>query len=259
MNPAVDLAGERYWERFWRRQGGRRFGGVGVFHRRFMSELRHYARPGTHACEIGCGASVWVPALARSGVTMGGIDYSAQGLRMLETHLRRAGVTADLVEADLFDRARLAGKQFDVVFSLGLLEHFDDPLAVTRRFLELTKPGGHILTVVPNFTGAWGALQRWSDPAVFAVHRVYAPEQLDALHTGVGLECVTPGRYFGSFGPLVVNYTSRFERLPSGLATALLGGAWVVQQAVGTALTPLGAAGEGRHVSSHVLGVYRRP
>lgn len=259
MTREGDLAGERYWERFWTRQGGRRFSGVGVFHRRFMRELRDYARPGTHACEIGCGASVWVPALAAAGVQMSGIDYSSQGLKMVAEHLQHAGTSAELIEADLFDRGALGERAYDVVFSLGLLEHFDDPVAVTRRFLELTKPGGHVLTVIPNFTGAWGRLQRWVDPAVYAVHRIYTPQQMDELHFAAGLESVKGARYFGSFGPLVVNYSGRLERLPRSLATGLLGATWLGQQLVGMSLTPLGAAAEGSHISSHILGVYQRP
>jgi SAM-dependent methyltransferase len=255
----MDLAGRSYWDAFWGHQSGRRFGQLSYFHRRMSKLLLKHAAPSATVCEIGCGASVWMPLLARHGATVWGIDYSDRGLALAEGLLRRAGATARLVRGDVLRADTLPPGFFDMVFSLGFVEHFDDPSLILERFSKILKPGGALITLVPNFTGVWGRVQRRVDPEVYAVHRVYSPDALDAIHRAAGFATVEAANYFGGFGPLVVNYERALARLPRTVATVTLGATWSMQQIVAWSTSVIPALRDSRLWASHLVGVYRRP
>jgi SAM-dependent methyltransferase len=50
---------------------------------------------------------------------------------------------------------KLSGK-YDVIVSIGTLEHMDDPFGVLKRFKKHLKPGGKIVVTSPNWTNPRG-------------------------------------------------------------------------------------------------------
>lgn len=82
---------------------------------------------------------------------------------------------------------------FDVVFSIGLVEHFDDTARCVRALRLFLRPGGTLLTVIPNMHGATGALQRIVAPSVFQVHVQLTPQDLDRAHRAAGLIIMESG------------------------------------------------------------------
>jgi SAM-dependent methyltransferase len=159
---------------------------------------------------------------------------------------------------DLFDPSIVPRARYDFVFSLGLVEHFADGTAAVRALADLLKPGGTLLTIVPNLTGTWGFIQKRLDRAVYDVHIRHTPATLDELHREAGMDTVEPARYFGGFGPLVMN-APRFADAYPRLHRAVMGGVWMAQQAVAwPAGVLLGRRSESRLLSSHILGLYRR-
>jgi 2-polyprenyl-3-methyl-5-hydroxy-6-metoxy-1,4-benzoquinol methylase len=117
--------------------------------------------PGADVLEIGCGRSPWLPHLARAGYRVTGIEREASAAELARANLQGAGVPGSIRWGDGFrtvGHPDLLGR-FDLVFSMGLLEHFVDAparLAALRRYL---KPGGRILTTVPNLHGVNWLLQ----------------------------------------------------------------------------------------------------
>ncbi|MBN2120513.1 MAG: class I SAM-dependent methyltransferase [Candidatus Omnitrophica bacterium] len=78
-----------------------------------------------------------------------GIDYSDK-TEFVKKRLERFGITdAGIIKADIFSYE--FEKEYDLVFSQGLVEHFKDPTAVLLKHKELAKPGGWIFIAVPNF------------------------------------------------------------------------------------------------------------
>lgn len=261
MNPRVsssDLAGRPYWDAVWRRSGGRPVGRFAYSHHSFARVFLAYARPGTSVCEVGCADSVWVPFLIEHGYRVSGIDYSERGIDRLRQTLHEKGLHAELVLGDLFDPALMPRAQYDFVFSLGLVEHFSDGVGVVRALADLLKPGGTLLTVVPNLSGTWGAIQKRLDRSVYDVHLRYTPATLDDLHRESGMDTVEPARYFGGFGPLVMNAPKVADAYPR-LHHIAVAGVWMAQQAIAwPAGVVLGRHSESRLISSHILGLYRR-
>jgi len=86
-----------------------------------------------------------------------GIDY-AEDAEAYRLSFEQIGKSATLYQGDLFDID--LGRQFDVVCSFGLIEHFrgaelDQVLAIHHKYV---RPGGYVVVLLPNFTGvhyAW--------------------------------------------------------------------------------------------------------
>jgi SAM-dependent methyltransferase len=109
---------------------------------------------GRRLLEAGCGSSLWLPYFARRlGWEVAGLDYSDTGLALSREILRRNGVQARLRKADLRDGAGQDRESFDAVFSLGLIEHFEHPENVLARLKDFVRPGGLLLTWIPNTAG----------------------------------------------------------------------------------------------------------
>jgi SAM-dependent methyltransferase len=253
-----DLAGRAYWDGIWRRTGHGGAARFSFFHHAFRRVLDRYVGPGTTACEVGCADSIWIPYLICRGAEITGLDYSEAGMRRLRESLSARGLSATLLGGDLLGDNPFGGRQFDVVYSLGLVEHFDRESRVVAALARALRPGGILITVVPNLAGTWGALQRRLDRHVFDLHVVYLPADLDRIHAEAGLDAVAPAEYFGVFGPLIMHRPSLAERHPQlnrGLMAVLWGGQQLVAWSASLAL---GRMADSRWLSSHVVGVYRR-
>ena len=256
--PSADRAGAVYWDEFWHR---RRVTGVAAsasfFHHRVMSLLGKYAPPGALVLEAGCGGSVWLPALAGRGAQCWGVDRSRSGLRLLEHTLVRRGVSARLVEGDLLAPLDVPRQRFDLVYSVGLVEHFSPPDHLLRRLAALLAPRGVLVTLVPNFTGFWGGIQARADRAVYDTHVIYTPGQLDECHARAGFVPVEPAGFFGGFMPLVVNAGVTLARLPRPLSLGLIASIWGLQQAVAWSTHVLPVSDDSAARSGFIAGVYR--
>jgi SAM-dependent methyltransferase len=131
------------------------------------------------------------------------VDYSATGCRRTAENFRLLGIPGEVIEADIFaDDPTLP--QFDVVYSLGLIEHFADRTPIVERHVRLLKPGGYLVLGVPNFRGVNGWFMRSLGPDVYAAHDIEAMD-LDGWRTfeeRLGLETVFKA-YVGGFEPSI--------------------------------------------------------
>lgn len=169
----------KYWDAAWQETGG-----VDPVDPSVDSPLNHVVRhldrffraqlgdgAGKDLLEVGCAASQWLPYFATAlGYRVYGLDYSQAGIEITRRTLLEAGVEPRLACADLFDPpAELLGA-FDVVVSMGLVEHFTDTAEVLEALAAFLRDGGLLVTIVPNLFGVLGVLQRWLDVAVYRLH-----------------------------------------------------------------------------------------
>jgi SAM-dependent methyltransferase len=108
---------------------------------------------------------------ARRGAHVAGIDFLKSGVQVAERLFRELGIQGDLRCEDLFHSSFPEGS-FDVVYSLGVVEHFDNPKVVVEHHLRLLRPGGVGLVAIPNYGGLYGQLQSWLDPANLSIHNL---------------------------------------------------------------------------------------
>ncbi len=156
--------------------------------------------------EIGCAPGRWLAYCNEQyGLDVAGYESSPAGAAKTRENLAFQGVRAELIEADVMsDRRRSAS--FDLVMSMGLIEHFDDPGAVVKQHARLAKPGGLIILEVPNLRGLTLALLRRTESPLLAFHNldVMNDKVLRALARAAGLEVVEI-RYIGGFEPQFVD------------------------------------------------------
>lgn len=151
--------------------------------------------------EVGCGSSAWLPYFKRYyGFTVAGLDYSEVGCEIAKRNLeyfdRKVG--EDIYCADV---TALNGHEFgrrDIVFSYGLIEHFDDPVAIVKEMERLVADNGQIVTIVPNLHGFYGLVSRLFLPKIYAMHKVIDPAQLERAHLQSGFRTEYCG-YYGTF------------------------------------------------------------
>jgi len=146
--------------------------------------------------ELGCGASQWLPYLAlRKGCHVMGLDYEPSAVALTEANMRGAGAEGTILCRDAFDadaNADLAGL-FDLVYSTGLVEHFEDVVPCLRAVRTYVRPGGLVFTTVPNLQGLNWALQRYGDVRILETHVVYDVTRLRRRHEEAGFETVEAG------------------------------------------------------------------
>ncbi|EPT01057.1 hypothetical protein FOMPIDRAFT_1121129 [Fomitopsis schrenkii] len=117
------------------------------------------ALEGLNVLDVGCGGGLLCESLARLGANTLGIDASASNVSIASLHASsdpslnfaassssptsKRALTYEHTSAEDVLTAR-GPKQFDVVTSMEVLEHVDNPRAFLRTCAELVKPGGHL-------------------------------------------------------------------------------------------------------------------
>ncbi len=133
MSNASDRAGRSYWDRVWTEHGDAQLPDP----RTLTHVERSFAAlfetvlcdlpPSASFLEIGCANSIWLPHFARRfGFRITGLDYSEIGGAQTRAAYEAAGLDAEIVCADAFSPPARLLESFDVVFTLGVVEHFDD-------------------------------------------------------------------------------------------------------------------------------------
>lgn len=99
------------------------------------------------------------------------LDYSVSGNEKTRQYFEKTGTPITLYTKDLFsDLTELP--LFDVVYSLGFIEHFDNPVEVVNRHLALLKPNGLLILGVPNLTGIYYLFLKHLAPSILKTHNL---------------------------------------------------------------------------------------
>jgi 2-polyprenyl-3-methyl-5-hydroxy-6-metoxy-1,4-benzoquinol methylase len=210
--------------------------------------------PGVSALEVGAAPGRFLAHLhQRFGYQVHGIESSSHGCELLLRNLALLGVPAQIHHADLFD-PQLRVAPVDIVYSLGLIEHYDDLTAVVAAHLRFLRPGGVLIIGAPNLCGLNGRVRRALAPSVFDTHRAASTD----LRRWRGFE-----RALG-LDPLFTGYVGGFEPFLGLERTG--GGAWALWMALRALRRPLSSAAarplralNSRLWSGYVLGIYRSP
>jgi 2-polyprenyl-6-hydroxyphenyl methylase/3-demethylubiquinone-9 3-methyltransferase len=251
-----DLVGEEFWDQIWLSGRPHQFRSYNFYHRRQLAFLRQFLPSGARFLELGAGNSRWVPLFARERETWG-IDYSRQGLAMVAKALGQSG-RAHLVLGDVFDPDNGVPRDyFDVVYSEGLFEHFEDASLAAEAFASYARAGGWVVTSVPNMRGWIGALHKAIAPEIYRSHVRYTPVELDAAHVRGGLRPDRPAQYWGHLSLGVVNYGRVLRRLPRSVGRTAFAGVLGAQQLVAWSAALLRLPETGL-LSPFLCGAYRR-
>lgn len=155
--------------------------------------FRRYLPPqkGLRLLEMGCGASRWLPFFYRTfGYEVFGVDYVESGCRQALENVKQAGGSGTFYCLDFFDLGQHFKSDYDVVLSLGVVEHFERPSEVVRIFADCLKPGGFLVTYVPNFSGLLGRFLKQLNRSLYFTHNLFSLNELISYHTDCCLSIV---------------------------------------------------------------------
>lgn len=184
---------------------------LSVGSRNLQRLLGNYICTGMRVMEIGCAPGRHLAYVAKHfKAHVSGLDYSKKGIAASRNLFNFYGITGDLRCEDIFSTS-FVNDNFDVVYSLGVIEHFNDPTDIVRRHVLLLKQGGTALIIIPNYSGFYGGLQKYFDPKNLLIHN------MDIMHTKV-LTKLTPTDLhveanafpYGRFSPWLINLSRKW-------------------------------------------------
>jgi SAM-dependent methyltransferase len=169
------------------------------------------------ALDLGCGLGVFARRLSRLAEHVVGVDGHAAALR--DAAARDPDIV--WVQADVA-RTPFAGRQFDVITLLDVLEHAE-PAPLLSEIARLLAPGGLLLVSVPAFPALWSALDE------SAGHRCrYTRSTLRREIEAAGLAWESSTHFQMTLFPLlwwarrVARVAPRRQRSPTAAAAAIL-------------------------------------
>ena len=118
------------------------------FHRD-PSSLRPF--DGLTLLDIGCGGGLVAEPMARLGFSVTGVDAGSEAIHVARTHAEAMGLAIDFSVAAAESVAE-AGRQFDTVLALEVIEHVADPAKFFSAVGTLVRPGGIFIGATLNRT-----------------------------------------------------------------------------------------------------------
>jgi 2-polyprenyl-3-methyl-5-hydroxy-6-metoxy-1,4-benzoquinol methylase len=196
----------------------------------FRRLIRPHVRRGTRILEIGCAPGrllALAATMAQSPVA--GLDYSLTGLEASRRLFSALKLEADLRREDVFYTSFAPGS-FDLVYSLGVIEHFEDPRAIVKRHIDLVAPGGSAVITVPNYRGPYGWVQTRFDAENLKIHNldimtVEAMRSLAPADLGLRVRAYR----FGRLAPSFISWHARWPKPLAFLTRLVLNSAGMLQ------------------------------
>ncbi len=104
---------------------------------------------GKTVLDVGCGAGLLCEPLARLGARVTGLDAAAENIAVAKAHAAPQGLDIDYRNEAIED---FAGKDFDLVTSLEVIEHVDDPEGFVQGLADALADDGLMIVSTPNRT-----------------------------------------------------------------------------------------------------------
>ncbi len=159
MKENNSITDKEYWDKYWKNYQYDKIPKKVVFER-FMPKLTR----GINFIEIGGFPGVNAAYFYRRGirdVTILDFHINKEIVRNFEKINDLPEGTIQCIDNDFF--AFSSEKKYDVVFSSGFIEHFEDTRDAITRHIDLLSEKGQLLIIIPNLLGLNGELQRRFD------------------------------------------------------------------------------------------------
>lgn len=147
---------------------------------------------GRSALDVGCGAGLLTEPLARLGARATGIDAAPENIGAARAHAAAMGLDIEYVAGGIED---LAGRQFDLVVSMEVIEHVASPSNFVAGLAGALAPGGLMILSTPNRTALSHLAMITLGEGMGAIPKgthdwqaFLTPDELTALLQDAGLE-----------------------------------------------------------------------
>jgi ubiquinone/menaquinone biosynthesis C-methylase UbiE len=165
-----------------------------------LPELLHEfmeSKRGGQIIEMGCGDSYWLAYWAKKyDFQVYGIDFSEERLNSAKYKLFKRGLDSNgLICCDFMDIPDGFKNKFDIVYSHGVIEHFEKPDEILAVFKEYLKLDGIMITTVPHLKSIWGKLQEKISRKIIDGTVCMDLEDLKTYHNQSGLNIIQSTYY----------------------------------------------------------------
>jgi ubiquinone/menaquinone biosynthesis C-methylase UbiE len=131
------------------------------FHELLISQLAETRVEPPRVLEIGCGTAIDSLVLAeRRDCLACGVDLSTEALKVARKASERLPRRIDLVQADILHLPFEDGS-FHMVFSQGVLEHFEDNAPILREQTRILESKGRLVISVPQKYTAYSVVKHY--------------------------------------------------------------------------------------------------
>ncbi|MEY4514870.1 MAG: hypothetical protein RLZZ450_6992 [Pseudomonadota bacterium] len=205
---------------------------LGLVWRRVLSATR--LRPPARVFELGCGGGKHLAGLAVAGYSVHGVDIAPAVVERARHYLDEVNVhrliAATVEQGNIltYDTASRAGS-FDMCFHVGVVEHFlsaTDRSLIWQKLVELTAPGGWVVSVVPcgmHFLRQRVRTERLLGYNVPEIDYSCATHTLEFQSAGLAEVVCLPHNFLGFLSAHPVAWLRGPARLPLYAAANVLG------------------------------------
>jgi len=149
---------------------------------------------GKSAIDVGCGAGLLTEPLARLGAATTGLDAAPENVGAARAHAEAGGLEIEYLAGGI---EAVAGRRFDLVASMEVIEHVADTHAFAQGLADALADGGLMVLSTPNRTllsrFAMIEIGEGSGAIPKGTHdwtQFLRPEELTELLAGVGLKVI---------------------------------------------------------------------
>lgn len=112
--------------------------------------LKQIKWKGKKVLDVGCGTGFFSYLAAKKGAQVLGIDYSKKGIEIAKEKYQHRNL--EFKKLDVIE----IKEKFDVVVSIGVIEHMDDPFQILKFLKNRLNSDGKIIITTPNWTNPRG-------------------------------------------------------------------------------------------------------
>tara|TARA_Y100000590_G_scaffold387310_1_gene460717 strand:- start:239 stop:1039 length:801 start_codon:yes stop_codon:yes gene_type:complete len=164
--------------------------------------------------DIGCGTGQFAFLAAKKGAKVKAIDYSIDAIKTAKKKFQHKNL--EFMVGDALD----IKEKFDIIISLGTLEHMDEPYYALKFYKSLLKRNGKIIVTTPNWTNPRGLIlmtlyHLFSAPITLADLNYFTPinHKEWAKKLGLSLKWRTIERSWAHGDVLVKDFVRRIPRV----------------------------------------------
>lgn len=133
------------WQKFWENTAMSENSFVDAFYLMDRLKLEYLLpltpKPSKKTLEVGAGSGRLSMFLALKGCETYCVDYASEALDYAESCFKAVGAQGKFVEGRA-EALPFKDESFDVAFSTGLLEHFENPMPIIFEMVRVLKEGG---------------------------------------------------------------------------------------------------------------------
>jgi len=215
----MKLTDKDFWNNFWDNIGlPNRISNDLKLDRAISETIKNYIPKvnfNKKVLEIGCAVGKWLVFFYEElNYTIHGIEYLEPGVKKTIENFEKCQISSKsykVINED-FSISRIDEK-YDIVMSLGFIEHFKDPISLLDKHLFILKEDGFLIIGVPNFTGINKYLQKNVDKYLEPQEKILSTHNLTTMKKEFFIEYAKNREldlvfmsYIGGFEPTLFNF-----------------------------------------------------